>query len=157
PHGVLFRGGSEKEIRQKFLQEDLIEAIIGLPENLFYGASVPACIFVMRPNLTRQSPNQNKPTERRGRVLFINADAEYYAGRAQNYLRPEHVEKIVSTFERYEDVPGYARRVSVSEISDVSNDWNLNIRRYVDNSPPPEPHDVRAHLFGGVPLAEVES
>lgn len=157
PHGVLFRGGAEKEIRQKFLQEDLIEAIIGLPENLFYGASIPACIFVMRPNLSRRSPNQNKPPERRGRVLFINADAEYYAGRAQNYLRPEHVEKIVSTFERYEDVPGYARCVPISEISDVANDWNLNIRRYVDNSPPPEPHDVRAHLFGGVPLAEVEA
>ncbi len=157
PHGVLFRGGAEKEIRRKLLEEDLIEAIISLPPNLFYGAGIPACILVMRPNLTRQSPNPNKPAERRGQVLFINADAEYYAGRAQNYLLPEHVEKIVSTFERYEDVPGYARRVPVSEISDSANDWNLNIRRYVDNSPPSEPHDVRAHLHGGVPVAEVES
>jgi type I restriction enzyme M protein len=157
PHGVLFRSGAEKEIRRKFLEDDLIEAIIGLPPNLFYGASIPACILVLRPNLTRQSPNSNKPLERRGQVLFINADAEYYAGRAQNYLRPEHMEKIVSTFERYEDVPGYARRIPVSEICNPNNDYNLNIRRYADNSPLPEAHDVRAHLLGGVPVAEVES
>jgi type I restriction enzyme M protein len=155
PHGVLFRGGAEKEIRKKFLQEDLIEAVIGLPQNLFYGASIPACILVMRPNQTGQSPNPNKPAERRGQVLFINADAEFHAGRAQNYLRPEHVEKIVSTFDRYEDVPAYARVVSLAEIASAANDFNLNIRRYVDNSPPPEPHDVRAHLLGGVPVAEV--
>ena len=157
PHGVLFRGGAEKEIRKKFLEQDLIEAIIGLPPNLFYGAGIPACILVMRPNLTGQSPNPNKPAARRGQVLFINADAEFHAGRAQNYLRPEHVEKIVSTFDRFEDVPGYARRVSLEEIGSPANDWNLNIRRYVDNSPPPEPHDVRAHLLGGVPVAEVEA
>jgi type I restriction enzyme M protein len=157
PHGVLFRSGAEKEIRKKFLQQDLIEAIIGLPPNLFYGAGIPACILVMRPNLTGQSPNPNKPTGRRGQVLFINADAEFHAGRAQNYLRPEHVEKIVSTFDRFEDVPGYARRVSLEEIGSSANDWNLNIRRYVDNSPLPEPHDVRAHLLGGVPVAEVQA
>jgi len=157
PHGVLFRGGAEKEIRQKFVEEDLIEAIIGLPQNLFYGAGIPACILVMRPNLSRRSPNPNKPEERRRKILFINADAEFYAGRAQNYLRPEHVEKIVSTFDRFEDVPAYARRVSIEEISASTNDFNLNIRRYVDNSPPPEPHDVRAHLRGGVPIAEVEA
>lgn len=156
PHGVLFRGGAEKAIRKKFLEEDLIEAIISLPPNLFYGASIPACILVMRPNLTGQFPNPNKPETRRGQVLFINADAEYRAGRAQNYLLPEYVEKVASTFERYEDVPGYSRRVPISEISGPANDWNLNIRRYVDNAPPPEPHDVRAHLMGGVPAAEVE-
>lgn len=157
PHGVLFRAGAEKEIRKKFLEQDLIEAIIGLPPNLFYGAGIPACILVMRPNLTGQSLNPNKPEGRRGQVLFINADAEFHAGRAQNYLRPEYVEKIVSTFDRFEDVPGYARRVSLEEISSPANDWNLNIRRYVDNSPPPEPHDVRAHLLGGVPVAEVQA
>src|SRR5712692_116751 len=157
PHGVLFRGGAEKEIRKKFLEQDLIEAVIGLPQNRFYGAGIPACILVMRPNLTGQSPNPNKPAARRGQVLFINADAEFHVGRAQNYLRPEHVEKIVSTCARFEDVPGYARRVSLEEISSPANDWNLNISRYVDNSPPPEPHDVRAHLLGGVPVAEVEA
>jgi YgjP-like, metallopeptidase domain/N-6 DNA Methylase len=78
-------------------------------------------------------------------------------GRAQKYLLPEHVEKIASTYERFEDIPAYARCVSLEEISDAANDFNLNIRRYVDNSPPPEPHDVRAHLVGGVPVAEVEA
>jgi type I restriction enzyme M protein len=155
PHGVLFRGGEEKKIRQKFIEEDLIDAIIGLPPNLFYGAGIPACILVMRSNLSRQAPNPNKPENGQRHILFINADAEYYAGRAQNYLRPEHVEKIVSTFDRYDEVPGYARAVSIDEIS--ANDFNLNIRRYVDNSPPPEPHDVRAHLHGGVPVAEVDA
>jgi type I restriction enzyme M protein len=157
PHGVLFRGGAEKEIRKKFLEEDLIEAVVGLPPNLFYGASIPACILVMRPNLPGHAPNRSKPEDRRGKVLFINADAEFHAGRAQNYLRPEHVEKIVSTFDRFEDVPAYARRVTLEEISDPANDWNLNIRRYVDNSPPSEPHDVRAHLQGGVPTSEVDA
>jgi type I restriction enzyme M protein len=155
PHGVLFRGGAEKEIRKKFLEQDLIEAVIGLPQNLFYGAGIPACILIMRPNLTGQAPNAKKPADRRGKVLFINADAEFYSGRAQNYLRPEHVEKVVSTFDRYQDIPGYARVVPLTEITSEANDFNLNIRRYVDNSPPPEPHDVRAHLLGGVPVAEV--
>ena len=156
PHGVLFRGGAEKEIRKKFLQQDLIEAIISLPQNLFYGASIPACILIMRPNWTGQTPNPNKPEARRGRVLFINADAEYLAGRAQNYLRPEDIEKIASTFERYGEVENYSKVVTFNEIADSANDFNLNVRRYVDNSPPPEPHDVRAHLAGGIPVAEIE-
>jgi type I restriction enzyme M protein len=155
PHGVLFRGGEEKKIRQKFIEQDLTDTIIGLPPNLFYGAGIPACILVMRPNLSKKAPNPNKPEEHRGKILFINADAEYYAGRAQNHLRPEHIEKIVSTFYRYDDVTAYARCVSLEEIR--ANDFNLNIRRYVDNSPPPEPQDVRAHLHGGVPVAEVEA
>ena len=157
PNGVLFRGSGEKDIRKKFLDEDLIETIIGLPQNLFYGAGIPACILVMRPNLSGLAENPNKPVDRRGKVLFINADAEFYAGRAQNYLRPEHIQKIASTFERFEDVPGYSRRVPLAEIKGEANDYNLNIRRYVDNSPPPEPHDVPAHLVGGVPVAEVTS
>lgn len=148
PHGVLFRGGAEKEIRKGIIEDDLLEAVIGLPQNLFYGTGIPACILVMR------GSQDAKPPERRGKVLFINADAEFYAGRAQNYLRSEHVEKIVSTFEAFEDVPGYAAVVPVSELE--AHDWNLNIRRYADNAPPPEPHDVRAHLLGGVPKAEVE-
>lgn len=157
PHGVLFRGGAEKEIRKKFLQQDLIEAVISLPQNLFYGAGIPACILIMRSNITGHTPNPNKPENRRGRVLFINADAEYLAGRAQNYLRPEDIEKIASTFERYGDVPGYSKVVTFDEIADVANDYNLNVRRYVDNSPPPEPHDVRAHLAGGIPVPEIEA
>jgi type I restriction enzyme M protein len=148
PHGVLFRGGVEKTIRQGLVEDDLLEAVIGLPPNLFYGTGIPACILVLRAKGAR-------PPERRGKVLFINADAEYHAGRAQNYLRPEHVEKIVSTFDTFRDVPRYAAVVIRAELA--ANDWNLNIRRYADNAPPPELHDVRAHLLGGVPQAEVEA
>jgi len=91
PHGVLFRGGKELEIRKKFIEDDLIEAMIGLPNNLFFGTGIPACILVMR------RPHE-KPAERRGKILFINADREYEAGRAINYLRAEHAEKIVEAF-----------------------------------------------------------
>ena len=148
PHGVLFRGGAEKTIRQGFMQDDLLEAVIGLPPNLFYGTGIPACVLVMR-------AKGAKPKARRGKVLFVNADAEFHAGRAQNYIRPEHVEKIVSTFNRFADVPGYAAVVTHDDLA--ANDFNLNIRRYADNAPPPEPHDVRAHLLGGVPKAEIEA
>ena len=148
PHGVLFRSSTEGQIRQGFIEDDLLEAVIGLPPNLFYGTPIPACILVMR-------AKGAKPEERRGNVLFINADAEYHSGRAQNYLHPEHVEKIVSAFQDFRDIPGYAAVVSHQELAE--NDYNLNIRRYADNAPPPEPHDVRAHLLGGVPKAEVEA
>jgi type I restriction enzyme M protein len=88
-------------------------------------------------------------------VLFINADREFTAGRAQNYLGPQHVEKIVSVYHEYCDIPGFARVVDITELRE--NDFNLNIRRYVDNTPPAEPQDVRAHLNGGIPKAEVEA
>src|SRR5439155_5206029 len=93
--------------------------------------------------------------ERAGKVLFINADAEYEPGANQNLLRPEHIEKIVDTYEKFCDVPGYAAVISTEELEE--NDYNLNIRRYADNAPPPEPQDVRAHLYGGAPRAEVEA
>ncbi|MBI4851735.1 MAG: N-6 DNA methylase [Acidobacteria bacterium] len=152
PHGVLFRGGAEKEIRKGLIENDILEAIIGLPSNLFYGTGIPACILVLRGQIGRTS---TKPPEHQGKVLFINADAEYHSGRAQNYLKPEHVEKIVSTFEAFADIPNYATVVTKEELA--TNDYNCNIRRYADNSPPPEPQDVRAHLVGGVPKREVEA
>lgn len=155
PHGVLFRGSTEQEIRAKLIEDDLIEAVIGLAPNLFYGTGIPACVLVLR------SEGQ-KRSDRRGKVLFINADREFHAERAQNVLLPEHVEKIVSTFHATETAakpegPGadFARLVERDEIR--ANDYNLNIRRYVDNTPPPEPQDVRAHLRGGVPVAEIEA
>ncbi len=148
PHGVLFRGGAEREIRTGMLDEDVIDAVIGLAQNLFYGTGIPACLLVLR------APGA-KPPERRGKVLFINADREYFEGRAQNHLHPEHIEKIVSTWQAFADVPGFARVVGRDELRE--NDDNLNIRRYADNAPPPEPHDVRAHLYGGVPRTEVEA
>jgi type I restriction enzyme M protein len=148
PHGVLFRGGEERAIRSGILDADMLDAVIGLGPNLFYGTGIPACILVLR------APGA-KPKGRRGKILFINADREYFEGRAQNYLYPEHIEKIVSTWEAFENVPAFARVITRAELRE--NDDNLNIRRYADNSPPPEPHDVRAHLHGGVPRAEVEA
>jgi len=148
PHGVLFRGGDEKRIRQGFIQDDLLEAVIGLAPNLFYGTGIPACILVLR-------AKGAKPANRRGKVLFINADRDFRSGRAQNYLRPEDIEKIVKTFNAFEAVPGYAAVVDHATLEE--NDFNLNIRRYADNAPDPEPQDVRAHLLGGIPKAEVEA
>ena len=146
PHGVLFRGGEERGIRTGILDADMLDAVIGLGSNLFYGTGIPACILVLR------APGA-KLKARKGKVLFVNADREYFEGRAQNYLYPEHIEKIVSTWEAFEDVPAFARVVSRDELRE--NDDNLNIRRYADNAPPPEPQDVRAHLHGGVPRDEV--
>ncbi|MFF0158840.1 N-6 DNA methylase [Streptomyces sp. NPDC005263] len=147
PHGVLFRGGGEKDIRAELLRHDLIEAVIGLAPNLFYGTGIPACVMVLR------APGQKAP-ERRGKVLFINADREFQAGRAQNVLLPEHVERIVSAFQDFKNIDGFARVVSGEELKDSA--FNLDMGRYVDSSPPSEPQDVRAHLVGGVPVAEIE-
>ncbi len=107
PHGVLFRGGDEKRIRAGMLEDDLVEAVIGLAPNLFYGTGIPASILVLR-------AKGAKPDERQGKVLFINADREYFEGRAQNHLLPEHIEKIASTYEAFGDVPGFARRGAAS-------------------------------------------
>lgn len=148
PHGVLFRGGAERAIRQSIIEADQLDAVIGLAPNLFYGTGIPACILVLR-------AEGAKPPERRGKVLFINADAEHRPGRAQNHLDPDHIEKIASAWQRYRDIPGFARVVERAELE--ANHYNLNIRRYADNAPPPEPHDVRAHLLGGVPRAEVDA
>ena len=145
PHGVLFRGGEEKVCRKKFIKDGVLEAVIGLPPGLFYGTGIPACVLV----INKQGANKRKS------VLFINADREYKEGKNQNSLRSEDIEKITHVYHNRLDVPKYARNVPVNELE--QEDYNLNIRRYVDNSPPPEPHDVRAHLHGGVPLAEIDS
>jgi len=147
PHGVLFRGGKEKLIREIFINDDVIEAIISLPPGLFYGTGIPACVIVA---------NKNKSDALRDKVLFINADREYAEGKAQNKLRPEDIEKIDFTFTHKREIPKYSRLVDKAEII-KTHDYNLNIRRYVDNTPEPEPEDVQAHLIGGVPEAEVEA
>lgn len=145
PHGVLFRSGDEREARKYFIDHGYLEAIIGLPSNLFYGTGIPACILVM---------NKEGAAKRKS-VLFINADREYSEDKAQNHLRPEDIDKIINAYRKGETIPGYARVVPTDEI--IKEDYNCNIRRYVDNAPPPEPHDVRAHLHGGIPLSEIES
>jgi type I restriction enzyme M protein len=145
PHGVLFRGGEEREARKYFIEHGYLEAIIGLPSNLFYGTGIPACILVL---------NKAGAAER-DQVLFINAGREYREGKAQNHLRPEDIDKIIYAYRHGEEIPAYARPVPKAEI--VAEEYNCNIRRYVDNAPPPEPQDVRAHLHGGVPKIEVET
>lgn len=154
PHGVLFRGGEEKTIRAGIIKDDLLEAVIGVAPNLFYGTGIPACILVLRQRVQKGANRvSGKPKARRGKVLFINADREYFEGRAQNYLMPEHIEKIVNTFDEFRAIDGFSAIVDNATLK--ANDYNLNIRRYADNAPPPEPHDVRAHLVGGIPKAEV--
>lgn len=147
PHGVLFRGGAEAEIRQGIIEDDRLEAVIGIGANVFHGTAIPACILVLR--------GTNGPSnERHSQVLFINAEREVVTGRTQNRLEPKHIEKIVSAFRDWSEIPGFSRVVSLGEIAD--NDFNLNIRRYVDASPPAEsPLDVRAALFGGIPWRDV--
>ena len=147
PHGVLFRGGKEKLIRELLIGDDVIEAVISLPPGLFYGTGIPACVLVC---------NKSKPDALRGKVLFINADREYAEGKNQNKLRPEDIEKIDFVFTHKREIPKYSRLVDKTEIADA-HDYNLNIRRYVDNTPEPEPEDVSAHLIGGLPEDEVKA
>jgi len=145
PHGVLFRGSSEKAIRQGILEDDLLEAVVGLPAGLFYGTGIPACLLII---------NKNKAAERKGKVLFINSELEFEEGKNQNKLREQDIAKIVETFDNYTEIKRYSKVVPLADIAE--NDYNLNIRRYADTSPPPEIFDVRAILHGGVPVREVE-
>lgn len=118
PHGVLFRSSSEGEIRQKLIEENLLDCIIGLPEKLFYGTGIPAAILIFK---------KNKPDSS---VLFIDASREFKAGKNQNLLTPENIERIVATYRARESVDKYAHLASFDEIKE--NDFNLNIPRYVD-------------------------
>jgi type I restriction enzyme M protein len=135
PHGVLFRGSSEGQIRRGMIEEDLIEAIVGLPPNLFYGTGIPAAILVI---------NRDKPEARRRKVLFIDASRDYREGSNQNHLRPEDVSQIAATVHAFVDVERYAHVVSVEEIE--KNDFNLNITRYVDTADAEEKVDVASAL-----------
>ncbi len=144
PHGVLFRGGSEKEIRKGIIEDDLLEAVIGLPSALFYGTGIPAALLII---------NKNKPQERVGKILIINGELEYQEGKNQNKLRDIDINHILSVFNSFVDQKRYSKVVSLDDIRE--NDFNLNIRRYADTSPPPEPYDVKALLHGGIPISEV--
>jgi type I restriction enzyme M protein len=131
PHGVLFRGSSEGKIRRGLLEEDLIEAVVGLPTNLFYGTGIPAAVLVV---------NRDKPADRKGKVLFVEASRDFRDGSNQNFLREKDVSKIAATVHAFEDVERYSRVVPVEEIE--KNDFNLNISRYVDTAEPDEKIDV---------------
>ena len=146
PHGVLFRGASEKEIRKGILENDLLETVIGLPSGLFYGTGIPAALLII---------NKKKPTKRKHKVLFINGELEYAEGKNQNKLREGDIQHIMNVYDTFEDSKRYSKVVSLDEIRE--NDYNLNIRRYADTSPPPEQFDVKAILRGGIPVVEVEN
>ena len=121
PHGALFRMGKEGKIRQKILGMDILDAVIGLGPNLFYGTGLAACVMVFR---------KTKPAAKKKRVLIIDASNEFKKGRAQNELLDSQVDQIFSWYENNEDVEGVARSVSLDEIKE--NDWNLNIPRYIE-------------------------
>lgn len=121
PHGALFRAGAEGRIRRRILEMDVLEAVIGLGANLFYGTGLAACILVLR---ARKKPG------RKGQVLFVDASRLFKKGRNQNTLEPQHVEEILKLYRRYKTVEGTARLATLDEIA--SNDWNLNIPRYVE-------------------------
>src|SRR5205085_6394835 len=120
PHGVLFRGGSEGTIREKLIEENLLDAVIGLPVNLFFGTGIPAAILIFRKGRTTTD------------VLFIDASREYQDDKRQNRLTDENIETIVRTYNAYQAKPKYAHRATLEEIRE--NEFNLNIPRYVDTS-----------------------
>ncbi|EKE19669.1 MAG: hypothetical protein ACD_8C00124G0018 [uncultured bacterium] len=123
PHGVLFRGGAEGRLREQIIKNDLIEAVIAMPAKLFYGTGIPVAVIIF---------NKNKPKERKGKILIIDAEKEFQEGKNQNTLRNQDIEKIVSSYDTYQDVEKYARVVDETEIAE--NDYSLNVRRYIDSS-----------------------
>lgn len=131
PHGVLFRGGAEGKIRSGFLKDDLVEAIIGLPQNIFYGTGIPAAIIVL---------NKNKPEKRKGKVLFIDGSNDFIKDGNKNKLREEDIDKLINAFDAFEDIEKYARVVTLEAIKE--NDDNLNISRYVDTTEEEEEVDI---------------
>ena len=132
PHGVLFRGGAEGRIREQLIKNDLIEAIIALPAKLFYGTGIPAAIVIF---------NKNKSENHKNKILIIDAEQDYEEGKNQNRLRKKDIEKIVLAFEGYRDIEKYARVVDVKELEE--NEFNLNVRRYVENGEDEEVVDVK--------------
>lgn len=132
PHGVLFRGGAEERIREQLIKNDLIEAIIALPSKLFYGTGIPAAIVIF---------NKNKPKPHKNKVLIVDAEKDFEEGKNQNRLRKKDIEKIVSAFESYRDIEKYSRIIDLTEIKE--NEFNLNVRRYVENGDTEEIIDVK--------------
>ena len=147
PHGVLFRGNREATIRRKLLRLGLVKGVIGLPENLFFGTPIPACILVV-----------DKATVQADRGVFmIDASHGYQKDGAKNRLRARDIHRIVSVFNTKTEIPRYSRMISLAEISDSSNDYNLNIPRYIDSSESTDVHDLDAHLNGGIPNKDLDA
>ena len=130
PHGVLFRGGAEATIRKAIIEKNYLDAVIGLPANLFYGVSIPATILVFKKN--------RENTE----ILFIDASKEFEKGKNQNYLTDENIAKIFETYTERKEIEKYSHLASLEEIKE--NDFNLNIPRYVDTFEEEEEIDINA-------------
>lgn len=145
PHGVLFRGNSEAEIRRNLIQRGLIRAIIGLPANLFYGTGIPACIILI---------DKENAGARRG-IFMIDASRGFIKDGPKNRLREMDIHRIVDVFRRGTDVPKYARMVGHDEIE--RNEFNLNLPRYIDIQPPEDRQDIAGHLKGGIPEPDIEA
>ena len=146
PHGVLFRGNREAHIRRNLVQRGLIKGIIGLPANLFYGTGIPACIVVI---------DKENAVGRNG-IFMIDASKGFQKDGAKNRLRERDIHRIVDVFNEQRETPGYARMVPLAEIANETNDYNLNIPRYIDSSEPEDLHDLGAHLHGGIPNRDID-
>ena len=145
PHGVLFRGNAEAEIRKNLVRKGLIQGIIGLPANLFYGTGIPACIVVI---------DKRDAAARRG-IFMIDASKGFLKDGPKNRLRDRDLHRIVDVFVQARDVPKYARMVGYDEIE--KNDYNLNLPRYIDSTEPEDLQDIEGHLKGGIPAADVDA
>ena len=146
PHGVLFRGNKEADIRRNLIKRGLIKGIIGLPANLFYGTSIPACILVI----------DKENAQARTGIFMIDASKGFMKDGNKNRLRAQDLHKIVDVFNRQYELSRYARMVPVAEIADPTNDYNLNIPRYIDSGEPEDLHDLDAHLSGGIPNRDID-
>lgn len=147
PHGVLFRGNAEAAIRRQLVRSGILKGIIGLPANLFYGTGIPACILVL---------DKENAAARRG-VFMIDASKGFIKDGNKNRLREQDIHRIVDTFTRQADTPRYARMVSLAEIADARNDYNLNLPRYIDSSEPEDLQDIDGHLRGGIPERDLDA
>jgi type I restriction enzyme M protein len=146
PHGVLFRGHKEADIRRNLVRRGLIKGIIGLPPNLFYGTGIPACIVVI----------DKEHAQARAGIFMIDASRGFIKDGNKNRLRSQDIHKIVDVFNNQIEVPRYARMVPLDEIASPANDYNLNIPRYIDSSEPEDLHDLDAHLNGGIPDHDID-
>ncbi len=144
PHGVLFRGNAEEDIRKQLIERGFIKGIIGLPPNLFYGTSIPACIIIV---------DKEKAAQRK-HIFIIDASKGFIKDGNKNRLREQDIHKIVDTFNNQIELPKYSRLVSIEEIK--NNSCNLNIPRYIDSVEPEDMQDIEAHLRGGIPNRDVE-
>src|SRR6266705_2755657 len=147
PHGVLFRGDAEATIRQQLVRSGYLKGIIGLPANLFYGTGIPACIVVL---------DKDNAAARKG-VFIIDASKGFIKDGNKNRLRAQDIHKIVDTFTHQAEIPRYSRMVSLAEISDPKNDFNLNLPRYIDSTEPEDLQNIDAHLSGGIPDRDIDA